>query len=422
MNRTKRSSLPAIAAFAGGSLVAACGPAVEQEPVETKFLELSNEQEVVQSAEEALTQDLSLWAEGRGWTLAEARAHYRAVDDVRRAAKKLHELRPSAFVGSAISGSPGTPGTLYIKGRADAELRAALLAEGNIRIEDNQPFSFDDLVNRHQRIVETLQGRGFKEIGVSSDIRNHGRLAVLLRREGSLPGKAAEVLAMLPPELRNDVDVSVQDEPLGHDESFSGGGMELRVDYINAAICTTGWSVRQQECTICDPPYLTGVVTAGHCPNNYDYVLHAGVGLHTEAFQEEQENWVGDMQWHTTNAVEDARWYASPTQTRLASSVLQTYEMTIGSPVCLFSPRQGARFCTPEIQAYPYTATMDGVTFTNLVQTDSDVSVGGDSGAGWSYNTTAIGIHKGDHGGGNVFTPVVYIEGFYGMWLEVITF
>ena len=59
------------------------------------------------SPEEAIAQDLSLTAEGRGWTLDEAVAQHRAAEVIGKIAVQLSNERPEVFVGSALSEEPG---------------------------------------------------------------------------------------------------------------------------------------------------------------------------------------------------------------------------------------------------------------------------------------------------------------------------
>jgi hypothetical protein len=112
-------------------------------------VELAEPTPHLQSAEEALEQDLRLAAEANGWTVEQAAAQHLAAEIVGRIAGEVAGSYPEIFVGSALSDVPGGVPELYIKGPADEFVRAQVAAAGiEIRIVDNQPYSFAELEAR----------------------------------------------------------------------------------------------------------------------------------------------------------------------------------------------------------------------------------------------------------------------------------
>ena len=85
---------------------------------------------------------------------------------------------------------------------------------------------------------------------------------------------------------------------------------------------------------------------------------------------------------------------------------------------CVFSRMQGTRSCD---QIYSTSVSSNGAG--NLIATDDDSTVGGDSGGPWSFNTIADGIHKGDKwiwfGTRNVFSRAGNLPAALGV--EVMT-
>jgi len=209
---------------------------------------------VVQSDEDALAQDLALVAAAAGWTMEEAAADRRAADVVGRIAVQVAAARPDIFVGSALSSEPGGAPALYIKGPADQFVRNLVAnAEIDIKIVENQPFSFDELGERMLQVHRALEARGFQNVSTGFSPTGGGQIRAGVTRQPGLPDDPAEILSGLPAELRASVTLTVSDAPIVSDDS-AFGGMQLRDDGRNE--CTSGWSVWNATGT-------TGVTGAG---------------------------------------------------------------------------------------------------------------------------------------------------------------
>lgn len=173
---------------------------------------------VIQSPEDALAQDIALVADAAGWTIEEAMANYRAAEIVGNIAEQIAAERPDIFIGSALSPDPLGPPSIYIKGPADEFVRNLVAgAEIEVKIIDNQPFSFEELEQRKQRVVGALVARGFQNLSVGFRIQDAGLIEAAVTLEPGLPDDPAEILAVLPPDLRGSVSLTVSDAPVGVD-------------------------------------------------------------------------------------------------------------------------------------------------------------------------------------------------------------
>ncbi len=170
---------------------------------------------VVQSNEDALAQDTALVAEAKGWTIEEAAADYRAAEAVGDIAVQVAAERPDIFVGSVLSPEPGGAPSLYIKGPTDEFVRDLVAdSEIEIKIVDNQPYSFDELKDRASQVARALQAQGFQYVSAGFSIDGAGQIKAAVTREPGLPGDAAEILSALPISLRASVTLTVSDAPI----------------------------------------------------------------------------------------------------------------------------------------------------------------------------------------------------------------
>ncbi|MCH7810101.1 MAG: hypothetical protein IH863_05940 [Chloroflexi bacterium] len=178
---------------------------------------------VIQSSEEALAQDLALVAEAMGWTIEEAARHYRAGEIAGRIAGQVAAERPEIFVGGVLAEEPGGAPMLYIKGPADDFVRRLVAdAEIDIKIVDNQPFSFEELQERQMQVHRVLQALGFQHAYTMSNITDAGKITAGVTRQPGLPNDPVEILSSLPAELRASVTLTVSDVPVTALEAVFG--------------------------------------------------------------------------------------------------------------------------------------------------------------------------------------------------------
>jgi hypothetical protein len=168
----------------------------------------------LQSAEESLAQDLALMAEALGITVEEAEALHLASEALSPVTSTLARERPDIFVGAVLSGAPGEPARIYIKGPADDFVRDLVAGAGvQIEIVDNQPYSFAELEERQTQVTRALVDQGFTSYAVGTDIAT-AQIEVDITREAGLPDDADEILVGLPAELRDSVELTLSDCPV----------------------------------------------------------------------------------------------------------------------------------------------------------------------------------------------------------------
>jgi hypothetical protein len=175
------------------------------------------ESPITLTADEALSCDLAAAAAGSGTTIEEEYARYRASEILGEITSRIARERPDMFVGAALSDEPVGPSTLYIKGPADDFVLELVEGSGiEIVIADHQPFSFAELETRSFRVSAALRDLGFLDFGTGVDIRT-GRIDALVRIEEGLPAGPADVLAQLPLDLRDWVNLRMTNAATGVD-------------------------------------------------------------------------------------------------------------------------------------------------------------------------------------------------------------
>jgi hypothetical protein len=167
------------------------------------------------SPEEALAKDLALVARDHGWTEAQANSYVRISDAIGLVAQTLAEQRPEQFVGSALAKDPSHPPTLYVKGPADDFVTDLVEASGIVIIvADDQPYSFDELEVRKQRVAQALTELGVEWGSVGFDITRGGMITATVIRQDGLPPTVEEMLRFVPADLRTSVELVLRDRPV----------------------------------------------------------------------------------------------------------------------------------------------------------------------------------------------------------------
>lgn len=349
--------------------------------------------------------DIALTAESQGWNGQQAAAVHASSEAVEVVARALANKYADQFVGSVIAEQPGEPPEIYVKGVAPAEiLELAKQSPVPIKVIDGQPLSFAEVEERSRAVHLALEEAGYEQVSTGFAITARGRIDTGVMTQEGLPSTPEEIGRLLPADLRDDVLISVSDEPIVDDEA-SFGGMWMRNGGVNT--CTSGWSVGNES-------GARGVVTAGHCLASLDHIAHPGDGAHALDFVASHRGQWGDMEWFETPNVNDIpSFYADSDSVRTVEDIETLAEMSEGEPVCLYGRSSNRRDCSSRIAHLSQQCTNGGVWNGRLVLTDSDVGIPGDSGAPWSYNYTAFGIHKGncaDVPGQEVFTKAVRIN------------
>jgi hypothetical protein len=185
-------------------------------------------------------------------------------------------------------------------------------------------------------------------------------------------------LAGIPPDVAKDITVVIEDDPLAEPEG-AFGGMKLQDGGVFE--CTSGWTVRRLS------DGVRGVTGAGHC-GGIDQINHPGHGV-----QEHIGQW-GDVEWYTTNEAEADDFYADEfNNIRDVAAVEPRANIAIGEAICFYGRASNHRDCSLTVEN-PNVWCPFGPE--KLVQMNGDVTIGGDSGGGWSFGNTAYGGHYGD--------------------------
>lgn len=346
-----------------------------------------------QAAEAA---DVELAARQTGRSAAEV-AHDRLVADRLGAVQaQLAVERPNLFAGARLT--PGGGATLYVKGAADELVRQVVREAGvGIVVVEGRPFSWLEMEERSRRLHRSIAARGYRNIATSFDEAT-GTLEAAVTRAPGLPATARELRAGLPAELRAGTRLAVEDAPVNADEHAFGGNW---VRDSGTRLCTSGFSVVNGS-------GVTGVTTAGHC-TGIDEIEEPGVGVHALTHQAEHRGQWGDVEWKTSAShIEPAQFYASATDLRQVNAVEPRASITVGEAICVYGRSSNSRNCSTTVFRTSVSCTVDGVFNDRLVAMNTAVTIGGDSGGGWSFGTRAYGSHKGrctfDGASRNVFT------------------
>lgn len=337
---------------------------------------------LVGTSDEALSHDLALVAEARGWKPAEAAAYQRAEQAIGHVAEQVAAKRPDAFVGSALSPQPGGAPTLYIKGPADRTVRD-LVAAADVAIEiaDNQPFSFDELEARKIRVHRALQAAGFREVVTRIDITGAGAIRSTIREAPGQPAIVEDILALIPADVRSSVELTIRDVPVVVPAGAFGG---MKVQDDGAFKCTSGWTVVNLT------TFVRGVTGAGHC-TGVNQINHPGHGVHGATWKAAHEGQWGDVEWYTTAEYEADDFYADAATVRDVDSVETRASISVGELVCIYGRASNSRNCSMQVRD----VSLACGNLDRLVQMDDGFNIGGDSGGGWSFNFTAYGATYG---------------------------
>lgn len=335
--------------------------------------------------------DLAIIADKHGWTIEETRVRENASDALLSVSTKIASQCPDVYVGAAVGTTPYEAPALYIKGPADSYVKALIeSASVAIRLIDGQPYSRDELDARQSAVAGALRAAGFR-VAAGANILKRGLIEVTVgRSNGRLPS-AADVWAFVPVDLRPDVSISVVDADISVDENAAFGGMAATLGSDNW--CTSGWSVEHLSTGV------TGWTTANHCADNseVDGIRHPGYGIHSGVRQGRYYGQYGDVAWFTSSVPEPEKFYADHDDTRCVEAVALPGEYAVGLEVCVFGRaswnelgrgRTCAAIANPSTDCSPY-----GFGYDVIVT--PDITIGGDSGAGWSRFSKAFGSHEG---------------------------
>jgi hypothetical protein len=119
-----------------------------------------------------------------------------------------------------VADDPLAPPSLLVKGVAPQGIRELLASESvPIVLVERQPFSHAELEARQARVHQALRAMGFAEVATSIAIERGGIIPASVLRTPGVLDDVATILAGLPADLRDSVELEVYDEPSqGEDE------------------------------------------------------------------------------------------------------------------------------------------------------------------------------------------------------------
>jgi streptogrisin C len=328
---------------------------------------------------DAFSSDELAIQEARGWRDEQLAAYLASESALDVISERVSLEYPESFVGSALAEDPLDPPTLFVKGAAQADIRA-LAAELGVTLVEHQPKSRDEIDADLAVVQAALADAGFDQFVVSADITDEGAIEAVV----GLPPDAS--LDAVGDRLRSAIDVSLATVDVPVVESQGAfGGMKLQDDGV--FMCTSGWTVRR----IADG--LRGVTAAGHCPPGDNQINHPGHGVHPTFFQQEHIGQWGDVEWSTTNELEADDFYADEFNSiRDVSAVEPRGNISVNESICFYGRSSNHRDCSLEVENPD---VFCGFPQQKFVQMNGSVTLGGDSGGGWSFNNTAYGGHYG---------------------------
>jgi len=355
--------------------------------------------------------DLQFIANERGITLEEATARVGWQDDFALLATEIEDAYPKSFAGAEITSELPAIGTIRFKGDVPPEIRDLSLTNDpdvKVVVEGGAPlasFEIDEaIIAAHHAIHDTgLVGDtvttfDFKTERVHVEASPGPNLS-------DVPTDDVErmVLGSIPAEIRNSLDLVVDERVRTTDDARRGGG-RLEEQGSTGLQCTSGFNVKAAV--------TSGVATAGHCPNSLTHENTNGDPEFTLNLVGQNTGDWGDFQWHTSSETEPAEFYRSP---GVYDIVTARANPVLDETICRFGQTTGRECDT--VADLSLCVTVDGVEACRLVRMDHDEASGGDSGGPWYDGSTAYGFHKGSTSCGflwqnscDVWSRVTYID------------
>ncbi len=166
--------------------------------------------------------------------------------------------------------------------------------------------------------------------------------------------------------------------------------------FIDSGTCTGAFVVHETNSSV------TGLLTAGHCPNNDTSYNGLDGTVATLTFQSEAYTASNDVQWYTTSTTNEPIFYASASVQRTLTGRRTQASTPIGTNVCRYGATSGYSCGNVEFTDYqpPYscngaTCTKTYIAVTSPGTNNTLACGGGDSGGPWFISTVAVGVHSG---------------------------
>ncbi len=382
---------------------------------------------VFQNEAEAVAADIELAASEKGLPVEDVRRSIEFHESFSQRFDDIAERFPGRIAGVWVDPVPATSG--YIRFVGEVPVEATRMIEdgskfGTVSMLGDGRLSLEEQVARSESAVRAIADLGVEYASGSYDPSRDVIQLQLQVPSGSQPGEneamIADTKSYIAAQLRASSEFNVPvsadefeislvevDEPM-FEEQHSRGGNFLRDDGVRE--CTSGWSVSD--------PNGDGVITAAHC-TGLNQFEQPGVTPYSMSFKKQVYGAGGDVEYHTTSHGEYAEFYANSIVIRDVTATRSTGTM-VGRTVCIYGRFSNARSCDHEVTAINVSISNGTTTTTNLAQTDNVTTIGGDSGGGWSWGTTAWGVHKGvvQSTSESFFTPIRQAESVLGVTVK----
>ena len=124
-------------------------------------------------------------------------------------------------------------------------------------------------------------------------------------------------------------------------------------------------------------------------------------------WRSQQFGGLGDVEYHTTSHGEVPEFYANSNSIRDVTGSKSTFTM-LGGSVCRYGRSSDIRTCNHTVVAVGVWIVVDGRLLGNMALASNHSGIPGDSGGGWSWGSTAWGVHTGGIPIVNqsIFTPI----------------
>jgi streptogrisin C len=329
--------------------------------------------------EQARTADAQQYAADFGVTLADAKARLASQKTLDAALDRLERTYPDRYAGGWIEHAPTYRAVARFKDAVPAG--AGDVAGSNVVLRGGAARSYAELAARADEVYAAVADLWGETVATSLD-EETGTVEVSLEVPKGLQGRSDAQLRGLVPETarRPDVRLGFSATPVYGLQHTYGGDLLSGPD----GSCTSGFSVSQNG--------TGGVLTAGHCPNDFDYYPSDGTSSYDTDWVDGHRGDYGDVQWHTTDHSEFAEFYSSSSGRRDVLDYIATWHT--GDYVCHYG-RYGGYDCSDVHDKKVSVTDEDGYHLKKLVEVEDDITVNGDSGGPWFLENNAGGIHSG---------------------------
>jgi len=327
---------------------------------------------------QALQADAQIIAQETGWPLSDTVDLLWAQDDLDALVDSLVANFSGDFSSAIFQEDPYSPSRIYFKAAPPTGALNLISSSGlNVIVYSNAGHNHIEWQDRVDDVADFLDLSGVTDYVVAFD--SVGTIEVVVGGGAQVP--------TLPVGLSNGVVFSTDDGAVYEADTPVVANGQL------VGGCSTAFTVRQIGSS------ARGILTAGHCThiaqyrdtiNNLTYGASPLGPIHFGSH--------GDFRAFSTTGAEVPRFASTPISDTPAKKIKNWH--LIGQWVCVFGHATGSRKCSSVYRDHVTTSgrvtpTSPVVRVGRQIATKSRLTVRGDSGAGWSINTTVAGVHSG---------------------------